>query len=35
MIEEATDIPLPKKEDFDWGNIAHREIRAVLVDYKS
>jgi hypothetical protein len=34
-IEEATGVPLPKKEDFDWGKIINREVRVVLVDAKN
>lgn len=34
-IEEATGVPLPKKEDFDWSKIINREVRVVLVDAKN
>ncbi|TNV88020.1 hypothetical protein FGO68_gene1522 [Halteria grandinella] len=34
-IEECTNIPLPKQEDFDWGKILNRELRIVLADVKS
>ena len=34
-MEEATGIPLPKKEDYDWAKITNREVRAVLVDLKT
>lgn len=34
-LEEASGIPLPKKDDFDWGKITNREIRAVLVDFRT
>ncbi len=34
-IEEATGVPLPKKEDFDWTKIINREVRAVLVDARN
>ena len=34
-IEEATGVPLPKKEDFDWGKIINREVRVVLIDSKN
>ena len=35
QIEEFNSVPLPKKEEFDWNKITHREVRAVLFDYKS
>ena len=35
ILEEITGIPLPKKEDFDWSKITNRELRAVLVDFRT
>jgi len=35
MLEEATGVPMPKKEDYDWGRITNREIRMVLIDFKT
>lgn len=32
-IEEATNIPIPRKEDFPWEKISVREIRAFLFDF--
>lgn len=34
-IEEATGVPMPKKEDFDWTKIVNREVRAVLIDARN
>lgn len=34
-IEEASGVPLPKKEEYDWSKISNREIRAVLIDNRS
>ena len=34
-LEETFQIPIPKKEDFQWDNITNREIRACLIDMKS
>jgi len=33
-IEEATGVPLPKKEDYEWSKIMYRELRAVLFDFQ-
>ncbi len=35
QLEECAGVPLPKKEDFDWTKISHREIRAVLFDFRT
>lgn len=35
QIEECSCVPLPKKDDFDWGKISHREVRAVLFDFRT
>ena len=32
VIEEASGVPMPKKEDFEWNKIDHREVRIVLYD---
>ncbi len=34
-LEEASGIPLPRKEDYDWSKICNRELRMVLVDFKT
>ena len=34
-LEEITGVPMPKKEDFDWAKISHRELRCVLWDARS
>jgi calmodulin len=34
-LEETFQIPIPKKEDFQWDNITNREIRACLIDMRS
>lgn len=26
---------MPKKEEFDWNKITHREVRAVLFDFRT
>lgn len=31
-LEEISGVPMPKKDDFDWGKITKRELRVVLVD---
>ena len=35
QIEECSGVPLPKKDDFDWTKITHREVRAILFDFKN
>ena len=35
QIEEASGVPLPKKDDFEWSKISHREVRAVLIDMRT
>lgn len=35
QMEECCNIPMPKKEDFDWTKITHREVRAVLFDFRT
>jgi hypothetical protein len=35
LIEECSGVPLPKKENFDWTKITHREVRAVLFDFRT
>lgn len=32
-MEEATGVFLPKKEEFEWSKISHREVRAFLFDF--
>jgi|LauGreDrversion4_2_1035121.scaffolds.fasta_scaffold15554_3 hypothetical protein len=34
-IEEISGIPMPLKEEFDWSRITNREIRVVLVDFRT
>lgn len=34
-IDVINDVPLPKKEDFDWNKISHREVRVTLIDLRS
>jgi centrin-3 len=34
-IEEALNVPIPKKEDFAWNSIKNREVRAYLVDMRT
>mmetsp|Transcript_30802 Transcript_30802/g.30314 ORF Transcript_30802/g.30314 Transcript_30802/m.30314 type:complete len:153 (+) Transcript_30802:1087-1545(+) len=32
LMEEICGVPLPKQNDYDWGKIINREVRAVLYD---
>lgn len=32
-MEEAFGVFLPKKEEFDWSKISHREVRVILFDF--
>ena len=34
-LEEALQVPIPKKEDYQWANIANREVRVCLIDMKT
>ena len=35
QFEECSGVPMPRKEDFDWAKITHREVRAVLFDFRT
>jgi len=34
-IDEIAGIPMPLKEEFDWSRITNREVRVILMDFRT